>query len=301
MPKISAIITTFNRSAYLKKAIESVLSQTYKDFELIILDNSSSDDTEEVVRGFKNKRIKYIKHPPLTISQARNLGLKKACGEFIGFLDDDDEWLPNKLEAQLQIFENKNQNCGLVYGGFVRVDDFGRELEFHKPRLNGNIFIGLLSQKDPFTGSASNPILRKSVFPVIGEYNEKVLVGEDFELYLRLAEKFEVDFTPEIVLKIRSHFGPRLGDKIKEAADLEILILERYKEIFEKYPKLKSFYLQKIGGKFCRLGKLKEGREYICQAIKTHPPNFLAVSQYLLSFLGQSIYQKIHKIYKDAI
>ena len=300
MPKVSVIITTFNRAEYLEKAIKSVLNQTYSDFELLILDNSSTDNTEEVVKSFNDKRIRYIKHPLLTISQARNLGLKKARGEFIGFLDDDDEWLPNKLEAQLQVFENKNQNCGLVYGGFVRVDDFGRELGFHRPRLKGNVFINLLSQKDPFTGSASNPILRKSVFRVIGEYNEKVLVGEDFELYLRLAEKFEVDFTPEIVFKIRSHSGPRLGDKIKEAADLEILILRNYKDFFEKNSKLKSQFLQKIGGKFCRLGHLKEGRLYIKEAIKTYPFNFPAYFQYLFSFFSQSFYKKMHKIYKNV-
>jgi len=298
MPKISAIITTLNRAEFFRRAIESVLNQTYSDFELLILDNSSIDNTEEIAKSFRDKRVRYIKHQPLSISQARNLGLKKARGEFIGFLDDDDEWLPNKLEAQLQVFENKNQNCGLVYGGFVRVDDFGRELGFHRPRLKGNVFINLLSQKDPFTGSASNPILRKSVFRVIGEYNEKVLVGEDFELYLRLAEKFEVDFTPEIVFKIRSHSGPRLGDKIKEAADLEILILRNYKDFFEKNSKLKSQFLQKIGGKFCRLGRLKEGRFYIKEAIKTYPLNLIAYFQYGISFCGILFYQKTHGFYQ---
>jgi len=115
---------------------------------------------------------------------------------------------------------------------------------------------------------------------------------------LRLAEKFEVDFTPEIVLKIRSHFGPRLGDKIKEAADLEILILRNYKDFFEKNSKLKSQFLQKIGGKFCRLGHLKEGRLYIKEAIKTYPFNLIAYFQYVISFGGILFYQKIHSFYQ---
>jgi len=91
-----------------------------------------------------------------------------------------------------------------------------------------------------------------------------------------------------------------LGDKIKEAADLEILILRNYKDFFEKNSKLKSQFLQKIGGKFCRLGHLKEGRLYIKEAIKTYPFNFPAYFQYLFSFFSQSFYKKMHKIYKNV-
>ncbi len=93
MPKVSAIVTTFNRSEKLKRAIVSVLNQTEQDFELVILDNSSTDDTSSVVRSFRDPRIRYFRHPPLNIARARNFGVKKARTAFIGFLDDDDEWL----------------------------------------------------------------------------------------------------------------------------------------------------------------------------------------------------------------
>jgi len=300
MPRISVIITTFNRANFLKKAIESVLNQTYLDFELLILDNNSTDNTEEMVKSFNDERIRYIKHQPLNISQARNLGVKEARGEHIGFLDDDDEWLGNKLESQLSVFEKGDSNLGLVYGGFVWIDSQGREIKKHIPRLKGQILKDFLSQKDGLIGSASNPLLRKEVIEELGGYNEKVITGEDWELYLRLSEKYDIDFSPEILLRIRCHFGRRLGDKLKGAANLEKMVLERYKDIFDQDPGLKSFYLQKIGGKLCRIGQGKEGREYIKQAIKNYPFNFLAYFQFLFSFLGQSIYQKIHKIYKDA-
>lgn len=299
MPVVTALITTFNRSAFLKKAIESVLAQTFRDFELIILDNSSTDDTEEVIKGFGDMRIRHIRHEPMNISQARNLGVREARGEYIAFLDDDDEWLPCKVEKQIEVFKRKGEGMGaaLVYGGFVRIDSEGREIGAHTPTLRGMILKELLFQNDPFTGSASNPMLKKSVVESLGFYNEDVPTGEDWELYLRLAEKYPIDYTIEPVVKIRDHEGPRLGDRLKDAARLEMLIMKRYGYIFEKEKRLKSLYLQKIGGKFVRVGDLQTGRKYIAEAIKADPSNRKAYVQYMLSIMGQSLYNHIHNKY----
>lgn len=298
MPKISAVITTFNRANFLRKAIESVLNQTYRDFELLMLDNSSADNTEEVIKSFQDSKIRYIKHTPLGISQARNLGVKEANGEFIAFLDDDDEWLPNKLQAELRVFDTSGRDAALVYGGFMRVNGDGRELNTHRPVLKGAILEDLLWQKDPFCGSASNPILRKSVIEELGGYDERVKTGEDWELYLRLAEKYKIDFTPEVVVRIRRHSGARLGDKLHDAAELEKMVLERHQRIFDANPKLKSFYLQKIGGKILRTGRGGEGRQYLRKAIKINKLNILAYFQYFFSFGGPEFYFFMHKLYK---
>ena len=298
MPKVSVIITTFNRANFLEKAIKSVLAQTYADFELLILDNSSTDNTEEVILSFQDSRIRHIKHQPILISEARNLGVREARGEFVAFLDDDDEWLEEKLKLQIKVFENNSADTGLVYGGFIWVDSNSREVGRHRSVLEGMILGKLLVQKDFFTGSASNPMIRKSVFDTIGHYNEKVATGEDWELYLRLAERYPINFTPEIVVKINQHAGPRLGDKLKSAAELELMVMDRYQEIFEKNRKLKSFYLQKIGGKFYRTGEVSRGRAYILQAIKIYPLNYIAYGQYLISLLGPIFYQKTHKGYQ---
>ncbi len=297
MPRVSAIITTFNRADFLKKAVVSVLNQAYKDFELIVLDNSSADNTEDIVRTFQDERIRYIQHRPLGISPARNLGVKESRGEFIAFLDDDDEWLPNKLESELLVFEKGDPKLALVYGGFIWVDAPGKEVKTHYPVLRGFILKDLLRQKDAFTGSASNPLLQKSVVETLGGYDERVKTGEDLELYLRLAEKYEVDFTPEVVVRIRQHAGARLGDKLLDAAELERMVLERYKKIFDAEPKLKSFYFQKIGGKLCRLGRQTEGREYIRSAIRIWPLNILAYAQFILSFLSKKTYLIFHRLY----
>ncbi len=296
MPLVTALITTFNRSAFLKKAIESVLAQTFRDFELIILDNSSTDDTEEVIKGFGDKRIRHIRHEPMNISQARNLGVREARGEYIAFLDDDDEWLPHKIEVQVNFFERAAEDIALVYGAFIKIDSEGNELGVRRPTLRGKVLKGLIYQDD-FTGSASNPMIRRSVVMELGGYDEKVVSGEDWELYLRIADKYRVDFTLDPVVRIRSHEGPRLGDKLLDTARLEIDTMARYRDIFEEDKRLKSFYLQKIGGKFVRVGKAETGRGYIAQAIKANPSNYVAWAQFLLSFLGQELYLRFHKNY----
>ncbi|MFA6436775.1 MAG: glycosyltransferase [Candidatus Paceibacterota bacterium] len=298
MPLITAIITTFNRALFLKKAVESVLAQTFENFELLVLDNSSTDNTEKIVNGFNDKRIRYIRHEPIGISAARNLGVKEAKGEFVAFLDDDDEWLPNKLQDQINIFNKDGLDTALVYGGFVWIGEKNKVIGKHLPAIKGYILKELLSQKDYFTGSASNPMIRKSVFEDIGYYDEKVLTGEDWELYLRLAQKFKIDFINKFVVKISQHSGSRLGGKLLEAAELELLVLKKYSDIFENDKKLKSLYLQKIGGKFCRIDQPKKGRAYFKKAIKTYSLNLLAYSQFFLSFFSDSFYRTIHKFYK---
>ncbi len=293
---MTAIITTFNRSLYCKEAIQSVLSQTYQDFELLVLDNSSKDDTEKIVRGFNDARIRYIRHEPLNIAKARNLGWQGARGEYIAYLDDDDLWLPNKLEAELSIFEKKGSEVALVYGGFFKIDTDGNKIKEHHPVLQGKILEEILIPKDDFTGSASNAMIRKSALEALRGYDNHIVTGEDWELYLRLANRYTIEYTDETVLEIRQHAGPRLGDKLVEAAKLELFVMEAYKEIFDRKFYYKSFYLQRIGGKYIRSGYKKEGRVYLSQAIRANPLNGIAYLQYFFSFFGSESYRNLHRL-----
>ena len=295
VPRVSAIITTFNRARLLPKAVQSALSQTLRDFELIILDNSSNDGTPAVVRGFPDGRIRHIVHPPCRIAEARNRGLAEAVGEFIAFLDDDDEWLPLKLARQVEAFERGPDSLGLVYGGFVRIDDGGAEYAVHAPALQGKILRELLWNRAPFTGSASNPMMRASAVRALGGFNGALATSEDWELYLRLAERFEIGCVPETVVRIRTHAATRLGDRIDEARRVEELVLDRYGASME--PRLRSLYYRKIGGKLCRVGAVREGRARILDAIKGDPLNPLGYAQYGLSLLGGGAYARVHRLW----
>lgn len=297
-PKVSVVITTYNRASFLEEAIISVLNQTYKDFELLILDNSSSDNTEDVVKKFKDRRIVYVRHEPMNISKARNLGIRKSRGEFVGFLDDDDEWLPPKLSSQLRLFDRLSSKMGMVYGGFLRVGSDGKVYEIFKPSLRGDIFERYLCNLDPLTGSASNPLIRREVFDAVGGYDENLKTSEDWEFYLRLARKYGVDFVSEPVVKIRRHGGYRLGGRLRDAAETELKVLSEFSDFFHKNSRCHSYYLQVVGGKYCRLGDFKEGREYLLEAIKADYLNIIVYFQYVFSFLGKSFYIKLHELYK---
>ena len=123
-PKVSIILPTYNRAHIIEKAIQSVLNQTYQDFEIIIIDDGSKDDTKKIIRGFQEKdnRIKYIRFEENKgAAAARNAGIKMSKGEYITFQDSDDEWLPEKLEKQMKIIETSSENI-VVYCGFWRID-----------------------------------------------------------------------------------------------------------------------------------------------------------------------------------
>ena len=153
-PTVSVIIPTYNRAKLLPRAIKSVLNQTFKDFEVIIVDDGSTDNTEEVINEFQkhNKRIKYIRHEKNKgAAAARNTGIKIAQGEYIAFQDSDDEWLPNKLEKQMEIFESAPAEIGVVYtdyGEWVIVEKsiYPLSKEFRKRVIfTLNFLIGILS------------------------------------------------------------------------------------------------------------------------------------------------------------
>ena len=125
-PTGSVIIPTYNRARMVDRAIQSVLSQTYQDFEIIVVDDASTDNTQEVVKEcmFRDKRVRYIKHEKNKGgSAARNTGIKNEHGEYVGFLDSDDEWLPTKLEKQIELFRKRCNSVGAVYCLQYMMDD----------------------------------------------------------------------------------------------------------------------------------------------------------------------------------
>ena len=123
MRKVSVVIPTHNRANLVGRAIQSVLDQTYRDFELIVVDDASTDGTEEVTKALNDNRIRYIHHMMNRgASGARNTGIENANGEYIAFLNDDDEWLPEYLDQMISFLEAKDRSIGLVYCPFYRID-----------------------------------------------------------------------------------------------------------------------------------------------------------------------------------
>jgi len=192
----------------ITEAIDSVLNQTFKDFELIVVDNYSSDNTESVVKSYSDKRIKYFKNQNNGfIGVNRNYGIEKSCGEYIAFLDDDDLWLPEKLERQVELLDS-NDELGLVYADSYVIDSSGdlRKGTYFVSRkpVRGNAF-GEMFQYNPIP--LSTAIVRREVLDRVEGFNPGYKICQDYDLWLRIAERYPIDFVEQPLAKFRVHSG----------------------------------------------------------------------------------------------
>jgi glycosyltransferase involved in cell wall biosynthesis len=203
MCEITAIITTHNRADLLPNAIKSVLNQTFIDFKLLIIDDASKDNTEEVVKKFADSRIQYIKIPPHETkggNYARNLGIKLAKGEFIAFLDDDDEWMPKKLEKQLEVFQ-KDEQLGLVYTGLKEIypgegtENTITPLKRGRGDLSKNILVYC------YIGPTSTIMVKKNHLEKTGLFDIKMPAHQDYDFYIRICQFCKIDFVQEPLTK----------------------------------------------------------------------------------------------------
>lgn len=210
MPKVSVIIPTYQSVRFVRETIESVLTQTYWDYEVIAVDGGSTDGTIEVLNSYSN-RIQVIIQNGKGISNARNIGVLASKGEYIAFVDSDDLWLPHKLEVQVKFLESRPNIIGLIYSDalfFVERDKDkpkykmrARSFQTRKPH-RGRILEHLI--KGNFI-PASTVMIRKSCFEKVGLYDESLWACEDIDMWIRIAECFEIDYHDMVLVKIRWH------------------------------------------------------------------------------------------------
>lgn len=203
-PKVSVIIPTYNRADLLPRAVNSVLAQTYSDLEIIIVDDCSPDDTREVIARFSDLRIRSFRHERNKgLSAARNTGIANARGEYIAFLDDDDEYLPSKLEEQVELLNTSSNDVGLVYGWLNWIDgSSGRVLESRRSAMQGDIFDEALAMNGP--SSPPSWLARSSVIREVGGFDEKVYYHEDRVLLCRIAQRYSAAVLPKVVAHIHT-------------------------------------------------------------------------------------------------
>ncbi len=199
-PLVTVIIPTFNRASIVGRAIRSVLGQTYPNWELFVVDDASTDDTEREVRSYSDKRITYLRHHQnRRVSAARNTGIRSAQGEYVSFLDDDDEWLPEKLEKEVEVFRNSDPEVGLVYTGKTVYDEHGRVLQVRMPTLSGWLYDAMLDQH--FIGSPSRVTVKKQVLDRVAGFDETFVNCQDYDLWLRVAKLNKIAVVPYFLVK----------------------------------------------------------------------------------------------------
>ncbi len=211
---VSVNITTYNRVHFLRRCIDSVLEQKYQNIEIIVVDDCSPDNTQEVMEEYtaRDKRIKYFRHEVNRgNASARNTALQHCQGYYVAFLDDDDEWIDaDKLKKQVNFFENsKNENLGMICTGIKKVYHDGKE-ELSIETKPDNLGVHLLKRNGIIHNSTV--LTKKSIMEEVGGFDTKMLRGVDFEFFREVVVTYQYDvhFMPDITVAYHVHTETRM-------------------------------------------------------------------------------------------
>ena len=290
MPKVSVVIPTHNRAALLRRAVLSVLGQTVEDFEVVVADDASVDGTCEMVQSIGDRRIKHIRHSHNRgVSAARNSAIAVAAGEYIAFLDDDDEWLPDKLRYQIDHIDTLGRNVGAISCGNYEVESSSnRVLAEIRPSLRGDIFEKLLTQG--FFSRTSTVLVRASCFRKVGVFDTAFRYGEDFDMWLRLAREYAFDYVAKPLARVylQPNGLTRNYEAIIAGAEAE---LEKYREFYEQNPRVHSRRLERLATYYCLAGNVRRGREVFCGALARDGFAAKSYAGIALSLLGPRVFK----------
>lgn len=188
LPKVSVIVPAYNLEPYLKTALNSVRIQSYENFEALIIDDGSTDNTAEIALAFcqKDSRFRLLQKPNGGLSSARNYGIRNALGEYIALLDGDDLYLPDKLATHVNVLEN-SPTTGVVYSATRAIRDDGKRtfMVISGKPINSNCLVALLYKN--FIAHGSNAVFRSSLISEVGEFDETLSSCEDLDFWLRVA------------------------------------------------------------------------------------------------------------------
>lgn len=201
MPLVSVIIPVYNGEITIKETIESVLNQTFSDFELLVINDGSQDKTLDVVSSLLDSRIQVFSYSNSGVAATRNKGISHAVGEYISFIDADDLWTPDKLETQVKALQ-ANPQAAVAYSWSDWIDESGQFLRAGGHiTANGKVYSKLLVRD--FIESGSNPLIRSQALAEVGGFDQSVTPAEDWDMWLRLAARYEFVLVPSVQIFYR--------------------------------------------------------------------------------------------------
>ena len=246
MPKVSVVIPAYNCQRFITTAINSVLAQSYADYELIVVDDGSTDNTSQIVSGFRG-RVKLIKQKNGGPAAARNTGVAHSRGEYVAFLDQDDAWLPDKLKAQVELMDG-NERLGLVFTDTYEIPDrgfdasaYGAARSFISRPPHRGMALEYLFLKNFI--STSSVMVRKGILEKIGPFNASLVPVEDYDRWLRIAALYEIDFLDRPLVRHRDHPATFAKNEIVTLTNI-IYTLNGF--VFD-YPAIKDLLGRKAG------------------------------------------------------
>jgi len=271
IPVVSVIIPVHNRQDMVGRAIRSVLTQTFQYFEIIVVDDASSDRSAEAARSMGDARIRvHVHEKNKGPSAARNTGTQRARGTYIAYLDSDNEWLPGKLEAQLRVFERStDRNLGSVACDILAVD--GSRTTRVKVRPKGDVYEQALALQGNLDTGVH--LIRRECLASVGVWDEELSASEDRDFAIRLARHMTFDHTAQPGFIIYRHDGPRVSAPARKVVGREQL-LRKYRYELSCRPRVLARHLFALSTFEMRLSRLKEARAHLFDSVRIWPWNW---------------------------
>lgn len=298
--KVSIIMPVLNGEKYIGEALESIAAQTYTDFELIVINDGSTDGTCDQLARFADRiDLKCIHHAkPQGIARSVNDGIRHASGQFIAFLDHDDLWFPEFLETQMAHLE-RHTDVGMVHSDFQTVDFEGNVLESSvatcrgRTRVSGHVFAALFM--DSFI-VGNSVVIRKECFDRLGTFDETLRIG-DYHMWLRIARHYKVDYTPKVLTRYRQHQAQDSRTFSVDAIPPGLMALESvlalYPEVRQElgpraiWRRMASLYVDMAYPSLSK-GQGRTARVFLAKAIRLQPLNPRLYAVFAASYLGPS-------------
>lgn len=277
-PTFSVVIPTYNRAALLPRAIDSVLAQTFDDFELVIVDDASSDNTKEVVCAYNDPRIVYVRMERNGGNAAvRNLGVRSARSQYITFLDDDDEYLPDFLKVTFETFNSAPPNVGFVWSGFCVVKDTPNgEITLkttlpNRPNYATTELAYLAFLRSTPVSTSRGVTIRKSCIEEAGMFDEKLRSAVDRDFFLRLVQVTDFLTNEKVLVKLHRHEHGNVNQASVTRIEGYKHIMQKHIEVLTRYPDLLALQYRRIAAMYFRIGDKVSARSYILKAVRKWP------------------------------
>ncbi|MBK7916671.1 MAG: glycosyltransferase [Chloroflexi bacterium] len=300
---VSVILPTYNRAQLLPRAVSSVLEQSFTEFELIVVDDASEDDTQAVVTAVADKRVRYVRLTHNSgVAAARNAGIAASMGQFFAFQDSDDVWHPHKLTRQMQAWQEGKKTTGspelaVIYTQFWRQKGAHRTLFPPATSRLGKDFLDRLLWQNLVTTQAA--LVWGDALRAVGGFDEELPCLVDWELWLRLATQYSFYFLPEPLVTVE--FTPNsVSARETAVANALAIILQKHATLFQSNQRLLAHHHYQIGHLRCMSGNKAAGMEHLETAVQLAPhlPRYRLT--HLLAHLGTSHYRRIYR-WKTAV